>query len=104
MEIALNKRDGSIVNYIELGESKIETLRKELPQYDIKYYGKYFEFNGIPYYSTRKEDDYFVIYDEGVFETFNREEFEETFDRNLKNFDVELENRKEENTTQNVWK
>ena len=86
MEIALDKRDNSIVSYIELVENKVETLRKELPQYDIQYYGKYFKFDGRTYGSTRKEDDYFVIYDEGVFETFNREEFEETFDRNLKDF------------------
>lgn len=86
MEIARDKRDGSIVNYIELGENKVETLRKELPQYDIQYYGKYFKFNESSYCSTRKEDDYFVIYDEGVFETFNKEDFEEFFDRNLKDF------------------
>lgn len=96
MEIARDKRDDSIVNCIELGSNKIETLRKELPQYDIQYYGNFFKFDGRTFYSTRKDDDYFVIYDEGVFETFNREEFDETFDRNLKDFDVELENRKEE--------
>lgn len=52
MEIARDKRDDSIVSYIELGDKKIETLRKELPQYDIQSYGKYFKFDGRTFYST----------------------------------------------------